>query len=75
MSRHEVDLTEFDFPITVKHELCGSYGGGSSKSLELVCEFDELNSPKAIFIVKDHDMIRGQFYGIAQAVKCYNSIE
>lgn len=75
MSRHEVELSEFDFPIINQQELCGSYGGNTCKSLELVCEFDELNPPKATFVVKDHNMIRGQFFDIASAIKCYNSIE
>lgn len=73
MSKHEVDLAEFDFPITIKQELCGSYGGKSNKTLELVCEFDELNSPKSVFVVKDHNIVVGNFHEISQAIKCYNS--
>lgn len=32
--RHEVSFAETEWPIKTSHELCGSYGSGSWKSLE-----------------------------------------
>ena len=75
MSRHVISEKEIEFPIVIHNELCGSYGDGSNKSLEMVVSIKDASSEGQIgYNILENGKEISTFCFLYNAVIAYNNL-
>lgn len=74
IKRHTIEIDQLT-AFEIKHNLAGSYGQGSHKSLDAVIQISTDGTAAVVFQVESHRVKIGEFKTLPLAVRQYNEVK
>ncbi len=74
VKRHTIEMDQLK-GFEIKHNLAGSYGQGSHKSLDAVIQINTDGTASVVFQVESHRVKVGKFNTLQLAVQQYNEVK